>query len=440
MLEQLQTFLSPSGFIPHGHCYLWKSPLVWLHLVSDSIIALSYFSIPITLLYFTTKRKDIPFNWIFCMFGAFILACGVGHVMDVWTLWHPNYWTSGLIKALTALISVITALELIPLVPKALALPKPAELAASNQELEATLRQLQQAQIQLIQTEKMSSLGQLVAGIAHEINNPINFIHGNLTHATEYIQELVGLLQLYQKTYPEPEPELQAALEESEAEFILEDLPKLVTSMQVGSLRIRQLVLSLRNFSRLDEADMKPVNLHEGIDSTLLILQNRLQPKVGHPSISLIKEYGTLPLVECYAGQINQVFMNIIANAIDVLEAEGIRTSTADETKACYLPCIKIRTSLCDSNWVMIEISDNGVGMSEAVKQQIFNPFFTTKSIGKGTGLGLSISYQIIVEKHGGSLECMSTPEQGTTFQIRIPTQQPRSHLASGRVMTQLTP
>jgi len=435
MLEQLQTFLSPYGFIPHGHCYLWKSPLVWLHVASDSIIALSYFSIPITLLYFTTQRKDIPFNWIFCMFGAFILACGIGHVMDVWTLWHPNYWTSGLIKAITALISVITALELIPLVPKALALPKPAELAAANQELEAALRQLQEAQIQLIQTEKMSSLGQLVAGIAHEINNPINFIHGNLTHATEYINELVELLQLYQKTYPEPAPELQAALEQAETEFILEDLPKLFTSMQVGSLRIRQLVLSLRNFSRLDEADMKLVNLHEGIDSTLLILQNRLQPKVGHLTISLTKEYGTLPLVECYAGQINQVFMNIIANAIDALEAAGVRTSTEDETEACYSPCIKIRTSLCDLNWV-----DNGVGMSESVKQQIFNPFFTTKTVGKGTGLGLSISYQIIVEKHGGSLECKSTPGQGTTFQIRIPTQQPRSHPSSNRVMTQLAP
>ncbi|HEY9738831.1 MAG TPA: ATP-binding protein [Trichocoleus sp.] len=431
MLEQLQTFLNPYGFIPHGHCYLWKTPLVWLHIVSDSAIALSYFSIPITLLYFTTKRKDVPFNWIFCMFGMFILACGAGHAMDVWTLWHPNYWTAGLLKALTALISVATAAELIPLVPKALALPKPSELEAANRELEAALHQLQQTQIQLIQTEKMSSLGQLVAGIAHEINNPINFIHGNLTHASKYVDDLMGLMQLYQKTYPQPTPELQAALEESEADFITEDLPKLVNSMQVGSLRIRQLVLSLRNFSRLDEAAMKPVNLHEGIDSTLLILQNRLQTKSDAPTVQIVKEYGALPLVECYAGQLNQVFMNIIANAIDALESGGVGAQEKANPEAQGLPYIRIRTTMSDTGWAMVEISDNGAGMSDQVKQRIFNPFFTTKCVGKGTGLGLSISYQIIVEKHGGSLECTSVPKRGTTFHIKIPVQRSQSNAPS---------
>lgn len=435
MLEQLQTFLNPYGFIPHGHCYLWKTPLVWLHVVSDSAIALSYFSIPITLLYFTTKRKDVPFNWIFCMFGLFILACGTGHAMDVWTLWHPNYWTAGLIKAATALISVATAAELIPLVPKALALPKPSELEAANRELEAALHRLQQAQIQLIQTEKMSSLGQLVAGIAHEINNPINFIHGNLTHANKYVDDLMGLIQLYQKTYPQPTPEIQEAMELSEADFIIEDLPKLVNSMQVGSLRIRQLVLSLRNFSRLDEAEMKPVNLHEGIDSTLLILQNRLQPKANAPTINIIKEYGTLPLVECYPGQINQVFMNIIANAIDALESEEMRQGKADAALP-RSPYIQIRTTTGDANWVTVEVFDNGAGMSAEIIERIFNPFFTTKCVGKGTGLGLSISYQIIVEKHGGSLTCTSIPGQGTTFQIKIPVQHSRSSTSSPNHMS----
>lgn len=436
MLEQLQTFLSPYGFIPHGHCYLWKTPLVWLHVISDSLIALSYFSIPITLLYFTTKRKDVPFNWIFCMFGAFILACGTGHAMDVWTLWYPNYWTAGLLKALTALISVATAAELIPLVPKALALPKPSELEAANRELEAALHQLQQAQIQLIQTEKMSSLGQLVAGIAHEINNPINFIHGNLIHASRYISDLVDLMQLYRKTYPQPTQEIESALELSEVDFIVEDLPKLTASMQVGSLRIRQLVLSLRNFSRLDESDMKPVDLHEGLDSTLLILQNRLQPKVKHATISIIKEYGSLPLVECYAGQINQVFMNVIANAIDAFESAG-GTPAADQAESCYVPHIRIRTSMSDWEWVIVEIADNGTGMNEHVKQQIFNAFFTTKCVGKGTGLGLSISYQIVVEKHGGFLDCISARGQGTTFRIKIPVRHSRaSSLSPNQVMS----
>lgn len=357
MLEQLHTFSNPNGFIPHGHCYLWNAPLVWLHIVSNSLIAISYLSIPITLVYFTAKREDVPFNWVFFMFGAFILACGAGHIMDIWTLWHPNYWTEGIIRALTAIISVATAVELVPLVPKALALPKPAELEAANQRLEATLAELQQTQIQLIQTEKMSSLGQLVAGIAHEINNPINFIHGNLKHAREYVNELVELIRLYGKSYPEPSTEIQQAIEDSEVEFIVEDLPNLVASMQVGSQRIRQLVLSLRNFSRLGEAEMKVVDLHEGLDSTLLILQNHLRQKHNQSAIQVIKEYDeNLPAVECYAGQLNQVFMNILANAIDALKSGGIGEQI--DSEFTHTPCIWIRTKMCDADWVMVEIAD----------------------------------------------------------------------------------
>ena len=419
-----------AGFIPHGHCYLWKPGLVWLHVVADGTIALAYFSIPITLLYFISKRRDVPFTWIFGLFSAFILLCGSGHLIDIWTLWHPNYWMAGLVKALTAIVSATTAIELIPLVPLALALPKPAELEIANQELQATIRKLQKTQLQLIQSEKMSSLGELVAGIAHEINNPVNFIHGNLTHVDEYAHQLLRIVKLYQHSYPHHNAEIAAAIEEIDLDFIQEDLPMILTSMQVGTERISQTVRSLRNFSRLDEAEMKRVDIHEGIESTLLLLQNRLRVKPDQPNIAIVKEFVEIPLVQCYAGQLNQVFMNLLTNAIDALEEDpkfievNTEVDTEVDTKVDATPTIWIRTRQLEPDWVQVEVSNNGVEIPELVRQKIFNPFFTTKPIGKGTGLGLSISYQTIVEKHGGELECFSTAEQGTTFQIKIPTQQ----------------
>jgi signal transduction histidine kinase len=290
---------------------------------------------------------------------------------------------------------------------------------AQAEKLQQALHELQQTQAQLIQTEKMSGLGQLVAGVAHEINNPVNFIYGNLTHANTYAQDLLSLIQLYQQNYPNPSDEIQAYIEEIELEYLREDFPKILSSMKLGAERIRQIVLSLRNFSRLDEAQMKPVDIHEGIDSTLLILQNRLKEKSDRPAIEVIKEYGNLPLVECYAGQINQVFMNILSNGIDALEQRH-RSSTFDDRS----PTIRIRTQVFNAPWIAVGIADNGVGMTEAVKSKIFDPFFTTKPVGKGTGLGLSISYQIVVDKHGGVLRCVSAPKQGTEFIIEIPVRQ----------------
>ena len=293
-------------------------------------------------------------------------------------------------------------------------------------QLELALDALQKTQSQLIQTEKMSSLGQLVAGIAHEINNPVNFIYGNISHVDEYAKNLLEILQFYQEDFPKATPRIGELIDDIDLEFLVEDLPKMLSSMKVGADRIRQLVLSLRNFSRLDEAERKPADIHEGLDNTLLILQHRLKEKSVSGAINVVKEYGDLPLVECYPGQLNQVFMNVLSNAIDALEHRDSQRS-AQEIKS--LPSlITIRTEVREQQEesnskpsVVIRISDNGPGMNEAVRTQIFNPFFTTKPVGKGTGLGLSISYQIVVEKHEGVLQCDAQPGKGSEFWIEIP-------------------
>jgi len=307
-------------------------------------------------------------------------------------------------------------------------------------ELEQALLDLQNTQAQLIQTEKMSSLGQMIAGVAHEINNPVSFIYGNIEHASFYIESLMRLLQLYIKHYPQPDIEIQETIEEIDLDFVLADIPNLISSMKMGAERIRQIVLSLRNFSRYDQSEMKAVNIHEGIDSTLLILQNRLKAKADSPAIQVIKEYGDLPLVECYAGQLNQVFMNLISNAVDALEerqeeAKNHLVYRNNSSEPARKPCIWIRTEMktdelaeenASASKVRIRIIDNGPGMTEEVCQKLFDPFFTTKPVGKGTGLGLSISYQIVVENHGGQLTCVSEVGKETEFVIEIPLHQPQ--------------
>ena len=296
------------------------------------------------------------------------------------------------------------------------------------QDLQQSLQELQKTQAQLIQTAKMSSLGQLVAGIAHEINNPANFIYGNISHVSDYIQNLLHLLHLYQQQYTPPTSEIQTEIEAIDLEFMIADLPHILVSMKGGVDRIHKIVLSLRNFSRLDEANIKSVDIHEGLKSSLLILNNRLQATTARPEIQVIEEYSNLPLVECYAGELNQVFINILSNAIDALK-EYNKQRSLDDIRACG-SAITIRTFLLEENSrVVIQIRDNGVGMTADVKDRIFEPFFTTKPIGEGTGLGLYISYQIVHEKHGGELKCFSQVGQGAEFWIEIPIRPTRVEL-----------
>ncbi len=297
-------------------------------------------------------------------------------------------------------------------------------LQKRNSELEETLAQLSAMQAQLVQSEKMSALGMLVAGVAHEIRNPINFVHANIKYASDYVHSLADLIRLYQQVYPEPEPVIAEKAEEIDVDFILEDAARLLESMRVGSDRIREIVTGLRTFSRLDESDYTEADLHEGIESTLMILQHLLKASDRYPEIKLVKNYGKLPLVHCFPGQMNQVFMNILANAIDALRdppkdpITGLSSPVAD-------PEIQITTLVTPDDWVEIRIANNGIPIDPVVAEKIFQPFFTTKPTGKGTGLGLSISHQIITGNHRGKLMCVSS--NVTEFVIMIPRRQKKA-------------
>ncbi len=297
------------------------------------------------------------------------------------------------------------------------------ELVQTNHELTSTLQQLKKAQIQLIQQEKMSGLGQLVAGIAHEINNPVNFIHGNIGYIQDYVKDLLGLVYYYQEYYPEPVSEIQAETQRIDLDFLQTDLLKILDSIKTGGSRIHEIVKSLRRFASLAEAELKFVDIHHGLDSALTILNHRLKAHPDRAEIQIVKHYGDLPPIECYASLLNQVFINVLANAIDALEPFSKKRLFGNGS--LDVSQITIRTALLNDARVQIEISDNGAGIPFELQERIFEPFFTTKSVGKGTGMGMSISYQIVTERHNGRLKCFSSPEEGTTFLIQIPVQQP---------------
>ncbi|OCR00751.1 hybrid sensor histidine kinase/response regulator [Oscillatoriales cyanobacterium USR001] len=295
-----------------------------------------------------------------------------------------------------------------------------------SEDLQLALRNLQETQAQLVQSEKMSALGQVVAGIAHEINNPITFLSGNLNQLTQYTSNLLILIELYQKALPSLPEDIEKIQEEIDFEFFKSDLPKILTSMNTGANRIRDIVLSLRTFSRLGESECKSVDIHAGLDSTLMILQYRLNESQLRSAIQVAKEYGSLPLVECWASQVNQVFINILYNAIDALELKfqnnsSFRQNSVVDVPKTAVPTITIRTEIINSQQVAISIADNGIGMTEEVRKCVFDPFFTTKDVGSGKGLGLTICYQIIVDTHGGQISCESTPGLGSILKIVLP-------------------
>lgn len=295
-----------------------------------------------------------------------------------------------------------------------------AALSQKAATLETILEELQQTQIQMVQSEKMSSLGQLVAGIAHEINNPVNFIYANLEPVQAYMNDLLTLIEAYRQACPQPSLALHAKIEAADLDFVKEDFPKVLESMAVGTERIQQIVLSLQNFSRSDESGLKPANIHDGLESTLLILQHRLNARPGYSQIEVVCEYGDIPAVECYPGLINQVFMNLISNAIDALD------ELYEERQDSDRGAITLRTSVLEKagvQWVEVAIADTGIGVPEEIQGRIFDAFFTTKPVGKGTGMGLSISHTVVTKKHGGQLTFFSRPNEGAEFIVQLPVQ-----------------
>ncbi|EDX86400.1 ATPase, histidine kinase-, DNA gyrase B-, and HSP90-like domain protein [Synechococcus sp. PCC 7335] len=394
--------------------------------LENFIISGCYAMIASGISYGIWQNRKAGINSVVATIVLIFSSCALGHGMQGFGMLGFGQWAR--IQTLFDLLTVAVAIRFVSYYESFGVLAQIGQIAAANVELESenlslqeALSQLKQTQSQLIHAEKMTSLGQMVAGVAHEINNPVNFIYGNLKFVEEHTFDLLNILKLYQTLYPQTSSKVEATAKDKDIDidFIQADLPKILSSMTMGTERIRDIVLGLRNFSRKDEAKYKAVNIHEGIDSTLLILQHRLNNGPEHQAIQVIREYGSLPPVECYASQMNQVFLNLLANAIDAIEYAN--TSRALEEMETKPGQITIRTVSLLHNQVTISILDNGCGIPDSIRTHIFDPFFTSKDVGKGTGLGLFISHQIVTESHHGELECRSILGKGTEFTIHIP-------------------
>lgn len=365
--------LANINFMPHGHCYLWDSVLIALHVGSDAVIAASYFSIPLALATFVTKRKDLAFHWMFVAFAGFILACGTTHLMAIYTLWIPSYWLSGFVKLITAIVSLITALLLWPLIPRALALPSPAEMKKANDELRNT-------QAQLVHSAKMASIGQLVAGVAHEVNNPLSFCVNHVHNIQRWMKDL-------------------EQCEEPLKDKKWEKCTSRLSEVRQGLDRIGELVQRLRTLSSKDSPDVQQADIHDIISTALLFMKYQLNDE-----IEVVKDFTDDGSLSCHPTHLSQVFINLLTNAVQSIDGRG--TLTIKTTRQ--------RESL------QIEIRDTGSGMDQETLKQIFEPFFSTRPVGSGMGLGLAISSQII-EMHHGRIEAESTPGEGSTFRIQLP-------------------
>jgi len=436
---------------------------------ADLGLAIALLSIPAAIFIAALRRRQVPCNWLACWGLASALSLGALFLLQAAIAPVPPAPLIA-VKLLVAAIALIAALHALQRLPHLLALPSltqlalvnqvlqrevserrsaeaalkelntdlearveqrtadlsaaltrlqtsEAELIDKNQALASTLQELQVAQAQLIHSEKMASLGQLVAGVAHEINNPIGFIYSNLGHLQAYTRDLLALLFAYQQESPSPSPALAARCQELDLEFIAADLPRLLDSLNNGAERIRDLVGSLRNFSRLDEAALKPANLQDGLEASLLLLQHRLHATPQRPAVQVETCYAPLPLVECYPSQLNQVFANLLSNALDALDRCSLWSPEVP-------PRLWIATRQ-EGQWIEVTIADNGPGLSETARRHLFDPFFTTKPVGQGRGLGLTIAYQIVADNHGGELQARSRPSGGAEFSVRLPLQGP---------------
>ncbi|WP_044241027.1 ATP-binding protein [Flexithrix dorotheae] len=419
--------LFAQNFMPHGHCYYWKPEILWLHVISDGLIFLAYFTLPIALGFFISKRKDLAqFKSIFILFSTFILLCGFTHIIEIYVVWNPMYRFSGIIKAITALVSVVTAVVAWPMIPLALALPSPSMLQKTNKELqkeiakrkkiaiqleeyqhelEATIEELKNTQAKLVQSEKMMSLSILTAGIAHEINNPVNFINAGVQGLKKQLKKIFMLIEEYKKINSENIQRKLQEIDQYEKQIQFEDtyqlLSKVLNNIEIGIKRTSNIVKGLNAFAQQDMKTIQNYKIQDGIDNTLGLLSHLIKNR-----IHIVKEYHTVSDFRVSPGLINQVWMNILLNAIQAIDQdkEGIIT-------------IKI---LQKDDQVHVSIKDDGPGIPKEVKDQIFVPFFTTKEVGKGTGLGLYIS-QNIIEEIGGTIQVNSILGEGSEFRITIP-------------------